>query len=119
MLPLKIQLSCPTDKSLLPVPHGHDHVNFIFNFVPHVIYSLWICTFAITKFINKILRNQIQYRYISTQIVMLSLSDIDGDCQCQCQLKVKLACLVSDTVRLIFIIILQVRESASSQRSQE
>ena len=88
MLPLTIQLSCPTDKSLLPVPHdmswpmmmSHDHdvhVNFIFNFVPHVIYSLWICTFAITKFINKILRNQIQYRYISTQM----LSDIDGDCQ--------------------------------------
>ena len=44
---------------------------------------------------------------------MLSLSDIDGGCQ------LKLACLVSDTVRLIFIIMLQVRESASSQRSQE
>ena len=94
---------------VLPVPH----VNF--NFVPHVIYSLWICTFAITKFINNILRNQIQYRYISTQVVMLSLSDIDADGDCQ----LKLACLVSDTVRLIFIIILQVRESASRQRSQE
>ena len=57
------------------------------------------------------MRNQIQNRYISTQVVMLS--DIDGDCQ------LKLACLVSDTVRLIFIIILQVRESALSQRSQE
>ena len=58
-------VSNKTDKSLLsPVLH----VNCIYHFVPHVIYSLWICTFAITKFINKILRNQIQYRYISTQI---------------------------------------------------
>ena len=40
-------------------------------------------------------------------------SDIDGDCQ------LKLVCLVSDTVRLIIIIILQVRESTSSRRSQE
>ena len=104
MLPLKIQRF---------LPDRQEPINIIFNFVPHVIYSLWICTFAITKFINNIMRNQIQYRYISTQIVMLSLSDIDGDCQ------LKLACLVSDAVRLIFIIILQVRESASSQRSQE
>ena len=37
------------------------HVNFIYPFVPQVIYSLWICTFAITKLINKILHNQIQY----------------------------------------------------------
>ena len=45
----------------------------------------------------------------------MAMADADGDCQ------LKLACLVSDTVRLIviFIIILQVRESASSQRSQE
>ena len=48
------------------------------------------------------------------------LSDIDGDCQFN-----KLACLASDaglvTGRLIviFIIILQVRESALSQRSQK
>ena len=40
-------------------------------------------------------------------------SDIIGDCQ------LKLACLVSDTVRLIIIIILEVRESASSRRAQE
>ena len=59
------------------------------------------------KFINKILRNQIQYRYISTQVVMLS--DIDGDCQ----LTLPLACLVS-ALRLIFILILQVRESPST-----
>ena len=39
--------------------------------------------------------------------------DGDGDCQ------LKLDCPVSDTVTLTFIIILQVRESASSQRSQE
>ena len=55
------------------------HVNFIYHFVHHVIYSLWICT----NFINKILRNQIQYRYISTQVVsgcvMASPSDVDGD----------------------------------------
>ena len=119
MLPLKIQRFLPDRQEpitilVLPVPHVMAH---IFNFVPHVIYSLWICTFAITKFINKILRNQMQYRYISTQIVMLSLSDIDATIDGDCQLK--LACLVSDTVRLIFIIILQVRESASSQRSQE
>ena len=55
-------------------------------------------------------------------MLSLRLSDIDADAG-DCQLK--LACLelrldlVSDTVRLIFIIILQVRESASSQRSQE
>ena len=44
-----------------------------------------------------------------------AMADADGDGDCQ----LKLACLVSDTVRLIFLIILQVRESASSQRSQE
>ena len=59
------------------------HVNFIYHFVHHVIYSLWICTFAITTFINKILRNQIQYRYISTQAVSgwVMPSDVNGDCQ--------------------------------------
>ena len=65
MLPLKIQRFLPDQQELLPVPH----VNFIYHFVPHVIYSLWMCTFAITKFINKIMRNQIQYRYILTQVV--------------------------------------------------
>ena len=104
MLPLKIQRFLPDQQEpslapkakLLPV----SHVNFIFNFVPHVIYSLWISTFAITKFINKIPRNQIQYRYISKQVVMLS--DIDGDCQLKDKDKVKLACLVSDTQTYIY-----------------
>ena len=114
MLPLKIQRFLPDQQE----PTTSPRVNFIYHFVPHVIYSLWICTFANTKFINKILRNQIQYRHISTQVVSgwVMPSDIviiDGDCQ------LKLACLVSDTVRLIIIIILQVRESASSRRSQE
>ena len=121
MLPLKIQRFLPDrqEPSLAPKLLPVSHVNFIFNFVPHVIYSLGICTFAITKFINKILRNQIQYRYISKQVVMLS--DIDGDCQLKVT-KTKsnwLALSVSVTLRLIFILILQVRESASSQRSQE
>ena len=102
MLPLKIQRFLPDRQEpslapkakLLPV----SHVNFIFYFVPHN--SLWICTFAITKFINKILRNQIQYRYISKQVVMLS--DIDGDCQLKDKDKVKLACLVSNTQTYIY-----------------
>ena len=53
------------------------------------------------------------------------LSDIDGDCQCH-----SVSDSVSDsvnsnwpalsvTLRLIFILVLQVRESGSSQRSQE
>ena len=48
------------------------------------------------------------------------LSDIDADAMAMVTVnsKFKLACLVSDIVRLIFIIILQVRESASSQSSQ-
>ena len=102
MLPLKIQRLLPDrqEPSLAPKLLPVSHVNFIFNFVPHVIYSLWICTFAITKFINKILRNQIQYWYISKQVVMLS--DIDGDYQLKD--KVKLACLdlVSDTQTYIY-----------------
>ena len=64
--------------------------------IPEVLQYLH--TFAITKFINKILRNQIQYRYISKQVVMLS--DIDGDCQLKD--KVKLACLVSVTQTYIY-----------------
>ena len=108
MLPLKIQ---PT-RAYYQSPMS---ILFIISSLDHVIYSLWICTFAITKFINKILRNQIQYLYISTQVVSgwVMLSDIDGDC------RLKLACLVSDNVRLIIIIIWQVRESASSRHSQE
>ena len=111
MLPLQIQRYLPDQQELLPVPL----VNFIYHFVPHIIYSLWICTFAITKFISKMMHNQIQYWYILTQVVSgwVMPSDIDGDCQ------LKLACLVSDTVKLIIIIILQVRDSTSSRRSQE
>jgi hypothetical protein len=87
MLPLQIQRYLPDQQELLPVPL----VNFIYHFVPHIIYSLWICTFAITKFINKIMRNQIQYRYILTQVVSgwVMPSDSNGDCQ------LKLACLDS------------------------
>ena len=77
MLPLKIQSMPDQQEPTTKVPR----VNFIYHFVPRVIYSLWICTFAITKFINKILRNQIQYRYISTQVVkthLLIFDDIDN-----------------------------------------
>ena len=93
VLPLNYNASCPTNKSLLPLPH----VNCIYRFVPHVIYSLWICAFAITKFTNKILRNQIQYRYISTQVVSgwvmpSDIYDYDyGDCQLKLALSVTLS----------------------------
>ena len=108
MLPVKIQRFLPDQKQQVPTTSSPRNIYLIFRPSRH-LFSLDVY-FAITKFISKILRNQIQYQYISTQVVFgwVMPSDVDGD--------VKLACLVSDNVRLIIIIILQVRESASSRR---
>ena len=65
MLPVKIQRFLP-DQQEEPTTSSPRKMYLIFRPSRH-LFSLDM--YAIIKFINKILRNEIQYRYISTQVV--------------------------------------------------